>query len=141
MRQAIWCSLLIALTFSACQNMPTTTHGGDIRDVLITDRPASVAFGVNVGDEIRWTNRGMGPVRIVFMDRMSSQVSCRRNFCGYFTGGMEAILAPNESASLCFSDPGDLQYTITMQSLVSHQLVSRPGSIQVGVPRRYLSPP
>ncbi|NGZ02971.1 MAG: hypothetical protein CV090_07975 [Nitrospira sp. WS238] len=140
MRQTGWCVLLSVLTLSACQNMPMTTHSGDIKDILITDRPASAAFEVHVGDEIRWTNTSMGPVRIVFMERMSSQVSCRRNFCGYFTGGLETVLEPNESASLCFGKPGDLQYTITMQSFVSHEPISRPGSIQVGVPRSYSSP-
>ncbi|NGZ94570.1 MAG: hypothetical protein CV089_00295 [Nitrospira sp. WS110] len=129
---------LAVLVIAACQNLPLSTPDGDITNVTINERAITSALAVNMGDEIRWTNRGMGPVRIVFMERMSSQVSCRRNFCGYFTGGLEAVLAPNESASLCFGNPGNLQYTITMQSLVSHEPISRLGSIHIGV--RHESP-
>lgn len=129
---------LAVLVIAACQNLPLSTPDGDITNVTVGERAISSALAVNMGDEIRWTNTGLGPVRIVFMERMSSQVSCRRNFCGYFTGGLEAFLAPNESASLCFGNPGDLQYTITMQSLVSHEPISRLGSIHIGV--RHESP-
>ncbi len=129
---------LAVLGMAACQNLPLSTPDGDITTVTIGERPTSSVLAVNTGDEIRWTNTSMGPVRIVFKERITSRVSCRRNFGGYFTGGLEAILAPNESASLCFGKSGDLHYTITIRSLTSHDPVSQTGSIQVGV--RHESP-
>ena len=132
--QALVSTLSLAVfVMAACQNLPRSTPDGDITTVTIGERSTSSALAVNTGDEIRWTNTSMGPVRIVFKERISSRVSCRRNFGGYFTGGLEAILAPNESASLCFGKSGDLHYTITMRSLTWHDPVSRTGSIHVGV--------
>ncbi|MDR4469771.1 MAG: hypothetical protein MRJ68_15995 [Nitrospira sp.] len=130
---------LAVLMIAACQNLPLSTPDGDITHVTVGERPTSSALAVNMGDEIRWTNTSMGSVRILFREPIASQVSCRRNFCGYFTGGLETVLEPNESASLCFGKPGDLQYTITIQSFVSLELISRPESIHVGAPRGYSS--
>lgn len=105
MRPSISSMSLVVLAISACQNLPLSTQGGDITDVIIGEGLAISTFEVNVGDEIRWTNTGMGQVRIVFTDRISSQVSCRRGFCGYFAGGLEAFLAPEESASHALAIP------------------------------------
>lgn len=132
-RSAIRSLFLLVLTLSACQNLPTATHEGDIQHVIIGKSVASSALDAKVGDEIRWTNTGVGPVRILFMDRIIDLVSCRRNFCGYFTGGLEAILSPQESASLCFGDPGNVRYTITLPSTLSSEPVSRQGLIQIGL--------
>ncbi|GKS62782.1 hypothetical protein YTPLAS72_00860 [Nitrospira sp.] len=131
---------LAVLMIAAYQNLPLSTPDGDITHVAVGERPTSSALAVNMGDEIRWTNTSMGTVRIVFMEPISRQVSCRRHFCGYFTGGLEAILAPNESASLCFGKSGDIHYTITLRSLMSHAPVSRSGSLHVGVRHEAPSP-
>lgn len=131
---------LAVLVIAACQNLPLSTPDGDTTHVTVGERPTSSALAVNMGDEIRWTNTSMGSVRILFMEPISSHVSCRRNFCGYFTGGLEAILAPNESASLCFGKSGDLHYTITLRSLILHAPVSRSGSLHIGVRRESPSP-
>lgn len=137
MRRHIPTAFFVLLAFSACQPLPTSTRNGDVRDVLISDRPGTVVVEVHVGEEIRWTNKQEGPVRIVFMDRISDQISCRRNFCGYFTGGAEAFLKPNQSASLCFRDSGTVRYSVMMQSALSKEHVSRQGLLQIEGPPRY----
>lgn len=103
---------LVLLALSSCQNLPISTRSGDVLDVSISDRLTTSTIEVNVGDEIRWTNSTVEPVHIVFYDRILEHLSCRRNFDGYYTGGAEAILRPNQSASLCFRDPGTIQYAL-----------------------------
>ena len=134
MRRALPTTFLVVLALSACQPMPTSTRNGDVRDVLITERPGTVVVEVNVGEEIRWTNQHAEPVRIVFMERISGQITCRRNFCGYFTGGAEAFLKPNQSASLCFGDSGTIPYTVMIQSASSKEQTSREGLVQIEAP-------
>lgn len=125
---------LALLACSACQQMPASTRNGDIRDILISDKFSTAVVEINVGEEIRWTNNHVGPVRIVFMDTISERISCRRNFCGYFTGGAEAFLKPNQNASLCFRDAGTIRYFVMMQSVSMKEHVSRQGLIQIESP-------
>lgn len=140
-RRDIPTAFLALLALSACQPMPTTTRNGDVRDVLISERPGTVVVEVKVGEEIRWTNVQAEPVRIVFMNRISSQISCRRNFCGYFTGGAEAFLKHNQSASLCFRNSGAVPYTVIVQSALSKERVSRQELVQIDAPSKSLSVP
>jgi hypothetical protein len=42
-----------------------------------------------------------------------------------------ATLDPNESASLCFSKPGPINYTVRMESTQSTGELNVPGSIHV----------
>lgn len=138
-RRDILIAFLVLLALSACHPMPTSTRNGDVRDVLISDGTGTIVVEVNVGEEIRWTNKQAGPVRIIFLDRISSQISCRRNFCGYFTGGAEAFLKSNQSASLCFRDSGTVRYTVLIQSDLSKEHTSRQGLVQIESLPRYPS--
>ncbi len=138
-RRNIPSAFFLLLVLSACHPLPTYTRNGDVRDIVISDNPSTVVVEVRVGEEIRWTNRQAEPVRITVTDRISDQLSCRRNFCGYFTGGAEAFLNPNQSASLCFRDTGTVRYTVVMQSTLPNEHLARQGLIQVESPPRYPS--
>lgn len=130
-RRNIPTAFFLLLAVSACHPLPTYTRSGDVKDIVISDTPTTVVVEVRVGEEIRWTNRQSEPVRIIFTDRISDQLLCRRNFCGYFTGGAEAFLNPDQSASLCFRDSGTVRYTVVIQSPRPGEHLARQGVIQV----------
>jgi hypothetical protein len=124
----------IALVFVlGCQATPAVTRTGDVKDIVIGDDLASGEIAVNPGDEIRWVNKRTAPVRIVFLDPLSEkQVSCKNNIGGVMTPSDTAKLATNESASICFRDPGYYRYTVRMESGLTTGEINVPGVIKVG---------
>ena len=118
------------LTLAACQSLPSFSRSGEVRDIAISNSLSAAAILVNVGDEIRWTNKLMTPVRIIFLDYVLNKLSCRSNFGGHFYSGADAALRPNESASLCFYKPGAIRYVVRTEH--STGVIAESGQIQVG---------
>lgn len=126
--------IMMLLTLSACQSLPSVTRTGEVKDVMIHEGLSSAELQVNAGDEIRWTNKRMAPARIVFLDPVSDKLSCRNNFGGFLSRSSEAVLQPNQSASVCFRDPGTIRYVVRMESALPTGQVSESGRIQIGAP-------
>lgn len=115
---------------AACQSLPGFSRSGEVRDVAISDRLSASAIQVNAGDEIRWTNKMMTPVRITFSDYVLDKLSCRSNFGGHFYSGADTDLQPNESASLCFHKPGTIRYVVRVEHRNGN--IVKSGQVQVG---------
>jgi plastocyanin len=124
----------VALLFVlGCQSTPTVTRTGDVKDIIIGDDLSSREVAVNTGDEVRWINKRTAPVRIVFLDPVSDkQLSCRNNFGGLMTPSDTAKLATNETASVCFRDPGYFRYTVRMESARTTGELNVSGVVKVG---------
>ena len=123
----------LVLFVLGCQATPTVTRSGDVKDIIIGDNLASGEVAVSPGDEVRWVNKRTAPVRIVFLDPVSDkQLSCRNNFGGLMTPNDTAKLATNETASVCFRDPGYFRYTVRMESANMTGERNVPGVIKVG---------
>ncbi|RPH78789.1 MAG: hypothetical protein EHM80_09420 [Nitrospiraceae bacterium] len=125
----------VALVFSVlgCQGIPTVTRSGDVKDIIVGDDLTSGEVAVSPGDEVRWVNKRTAPVRIVFLDPVSDkQLSCKNNFGGMMTPSDTAILDTNESASVCFRDPGYYRYTVRMESARTSGELNVPGVVKVG---------
>ena len=114
------------LMLAGCQtiggeSMPTLTRTGEVKDVIIREgvEPASVM--ANPGDEIRWINKRQGTVRVIFLNPMTENLNCQRNFGGPMGFGTKrneysAKLGSNETASLCFRDPAEVKYVVRADS-------------------------
>lgn len=129
-RGTVFISIVLALV--ACQSLPHFSRSGAVVDIAIRDRLSAATIQVNAGDEIRWTNKLMTPVRITFLDYVPDKLSCRHNFNGHFYSGAEAALPPNESASLCFDKPGTIRYIVRMQSELRNGEITESGQVQIG---------
>ena len=128
-----------ALLIAGCQtiggeSMPTLTRTGEVKDIIIV-APTSVT--ANPGDEIRWINKRQGAVRIIFLNPVTENLTCQRNFGGPMGFGTKrneyaAKLGSNESASVCFRDPGEVKYVVRAASNdpIGEQNIA--GSILVG---------
>jgi plastocyanin len=114
------------LLLAGCQtiggeSMPTLTRTGEVRDVIIREGVEPVSLTVNPGDEIRWINKRQGTVRVVFLNPMTENLTCQRNFGGPMGFGTKrneysAKLSSNETASLCFRDPAEVKYVVRAES-------------------------
>jgi len=124
----------VALLFvMGCQGTPTVTRSGDVKDIIVGDNLTSEEVAVSPGDEVRWVNKRTAPVRIVFLDPVSDkQLSCKNNFGGLMTPSDTAKLATNETASVCFRDPGYYRYTVRMESARTTGELNVPGVVKVG---------
>ena len=124
----------VALLFVlGCQGMPTVTRTGDVKDIIIGDNLTSSETAVNTGDEVRWINKRTQPVRVIFLDAvLDKQLSCKNNVGGWMTSSDTAQLATNESASVCFRDPGYFRYIVRMESAKTTGDINVQGVIKVG---------
>ena len=116
-----------------CQGMPTVTRSGDVKDIIIGDNLTLTETAVNAGDEVRWINKRNAPVRVIFLDAvLDKQLSCKNNVGGWMTPSDTAQLASNQTASVCFRDPGYFRYIIRMESAKTTGDISVQGVIKVG---------
>lgn len=133
-------SVLLILT--GCQHMgmggdgmPTVTRTGMVKDVIIREDVEPTTLTVNPGDEIRWINKRQGSARVVFLDPVTEQLSCQRNFGGLMGANRNqytANLGSNDSASLCFKNPGEVKYVVRADSTLPSGEVNIPGTITIG---------
>ena len=124
----------VALLFVlGCQGTPTVTRTGDVKDIIIGDDLSSSEIAVNTGDEVRWVNKRTQPVRVIFLDAVSDkQLSCKNNVGGWMTPSDTAQLGKNETASVCFRDPGYFRYIVRMESAKTTGDINVQGVIKVG---------
>jgi plastocyanin len=123
-----------------CQSIPSVPPGGEMKQVSVGDNLSPAELSVNTGDEVRWTNKSMVPVRIEFLEPVEAKLSCHNNFGGFFTGRNAVTLGPNESASLCFREPIDSKYVVrpissrysTMGAPMPDKKITIAGTIRVG---------
>ena len=130
------------LMLAGCQTiggegMPTLTRTGEVKDVVIRDVVEPTSVTVNPGDEIRWINKRQGDVRVIFLNPMTENLTCQRNFGGLMGFGTKrneysAKLSPNETASVCFRDSGEVKYVVRAASgdPIGEQNIA--GTIQIG---------
>ncbi|HET9605759.1 MAG TPA: hypothetical protein VFO87_01830 [Nitrospira sp.] len=114
------------LMLAGCQtiggeSMPTLTRTGEVKDVVIRETADPATLTVNPGDEVRWINKRQDNVKVIFLNPMTENLSCQRNFGGLLGFGTKrneysAKLGPNETASVCFRDPGDVKYVVRAKS-------------------------
>jgi plastocyanin len=113
--------------------MPTVTRSGDVKDIIIGDNLTLSETAVNAGDEVRWINKRTAPVRVIFLDAvLDKQLSCKNNVGGWTTPSDTAQLATNQTASVCFRDPGYFRYIVRMESAKTTGDISVQGVIKVG---------
>ena len=101
--------------------MPTLTRTGEVKDVIVRDSVEPASISVNPGDEIRWVNKRQGTVKVIFLNPMTENLNCQRNFGGPMGFGTKrneysAKLKPNETASVCFRDSGEVKYVVRAES-------------------------
>jgi plastocyanin len=124
--------LAVTLLVVACTG-PQMTRTGVVENIRIAEGPEPAELTVNPGDEVRWINMRMYPVRVDLVGVRPDDLSCERGFSNFFGQiGESATIAANETASACFVKAGTVKYNLRMESALpgGKNIVS--GVVQVG---------
>ncbi len=124
--------IVAVLLIISCTSLSDTSRTGNIHYVRIDREVSPAELLVKIGDEIRWVNLRPFPARVVFRDGVAAHVSCRDGFTSWGIMRASATIKPDEYASLCFSEAGVFHYEVRLESSASTDVVTRPGTIQVG---------
>jgi plastocyanin len=121
------------LSIAACAGVSGTSRSGVIHDVRFDEHMAPMHLWVQPGDEVRWVNQRNLPVTVEFLGDALDDVTCQRGFDDRIGRQQEmATIEPNESASLCFGDPGVVTYNARMDSALAGGKTIESGTIRVG---------
>lgn len=117
------------------ESMPSLTRTGAVKDVIIRDAVDPTSVMVNPGDEIRWINKRQGTVRVIFLNPVTENLTCQRNFGGPMGFGTKrneysAKLGSKETASVCFRDSSEVKYVVRAESTDGEH--SMAGTISIG---------
>jgi plastocyanin len=139
MSRARTLTLLASLLAAAgCANVAETTRTGNIHEVTFEERMTPINLRVQPGDEVRWVNQRTSPVTVEFLAGALDAVTCET---GFSTRGLRNLrgklqestsIAPNDSASLCFSNAGTITYNARMESAVAGGQQIESGTVRVG---------
>lgn len=117
---------------TACAG-PATTRTGAVHDIRVAEGPDPADLIVNPGDEVRWVNSRTLPLRVDLVNVKAEDVSCQRGFSNIFGMMQEsATIKPNESASVCFTKPGVVNYNLRMDSALPGGKAIVPGVVRIG---------
>jgi plastocyanin len=119
------------MSIVGCQRLPLISQSGAIKEIFVREDFSPAEVRVNTGDEVRWTNKQLTPISIGFPKSVQITLSCRNNFGGFYNGGIETTLGPNESASLCFRSSVVQYYDVRMHSALPEGQINVAGSIGV----------
>jgi plastocyanin len=134
---------LALLAFSACSTSPTAsktksdmevgTKTGMVKNIVIADSVTPTTLTAHAGDEIRWINQRQESVIVAIEGSLDHRVSCRNGFSKAMGMGMDnsTTLASNETAGLCFTRVGTVNYSVRPSSEDKTSMTRSQGSIMV----------
>src|SRR6185503_7839777 len=100
-------SLVLGLAFftAGCQSVPHSSNTTRIHTVNVGPKIEPLQINAGRGDEVRWVNQRSQPIALIFPKSDDVRISCRSGFEN-MDSVLSAVVAPNASASMCFSDLG-----------------------------------
>lgn len=134
---------LAVLSLAACSNSPTAsktrsemeagTKTGMVKNIVVKDTITPDSLTVRAGDEIRWINQRQESVVITVDGPLEHNVSCRNGFSKALGMGVDnsTTLASNETAGLCFTRVGTVNYSVRPSSEDKGSMAKTQGSITV----------
>lgn len=134
---------LAFLSLAACSSSPTAsktqsdmevgTKTGMVKNIVITDTVTPTALTAHAGDEIRWINQRRDSVIVAIEGPIDHRVSCRNGFSKAMGMGVDnsTTLASNETAGLCFTRLGTVNYSVRPSSEEKSTMTKSQGSITV----------
>ena len=129
-------SLLIPLVgmvlFTAgCTSASYSSKGSRIHTVNVGPKIEPLQINAGRGDEVRWINQRSEPIAVVFPKSDAVSISCRTGFKTVDQTILSAIVAPNASASLCFSELGKYNYQVRLDESIPSAETDRNASVFV----------
>lgn len=90
-----------------------TSKGSTVHMVQVGPKIDPLQINAGPDHEVRWINRRSQPIAVIFPRSDEPRISCRAGFKN-IGGVLSAEIAPNASASMCFSEPGKYDYRVRL---------------------------
>jgi len=127
---------LICLVYiSGCANTSTISPSIRTHFIQIREQVSPQDLYVYVGDEVRWQNLRPDPVKVSLLSHHRLDlVSCEKGFTRLGTMEDTATIPPREYVSLCFSQPGTIQYNVWLNPDNPRGNMTPTARVQVSTP-------
>ena len=103
----------LALFTAGCQSAPYSSKATRIHTVNVGPKIEPLQINAGRGDEVRWINQRSEPIALIFPKSDEVRISCRSGFKN-INSVLSAVVAPNASASMCFSELGKYDYQVRL---------------------------
>jgi plastocyanin len=125
-------SLVLGLSLftAGCQSVPYSSHAARIHTVNVGPKIEPLQINAGRGDEVRWVNQRSQPIALIFPKSDDVRISCREGFKNV-DSVLSAVVAPNASASMCFSELGKYDYQVKLDENLPAAETDRNASVFV----------
>ena len=125
------CVLGTFLLTAGCTTVPYSSNQTKVHTVNIGPKIEPLQMNAGRGDEVRWVNQRSEPIAVVFPKTDAALTSCRTGFKTVDQTVLSAVVAPNASASLCFSELGKYNYQVRLDENLPSAEVDRNASVWI----------
>ena len=119
------------LVTGGCSSASYSSKGTTVHTVNVGPKIEPLQINTGRGDEVRWINKRSEPIAVVFPKTDAVPISCRVGFKTIDQTILSAVVAPNASASLCFSEIGKFDYQIRLDQNIASAEGDRNASVFV----------
>ena len=125
-------SLVLGLSLftAGCQSVPYSSNATRIHTVNVGPKIEPLQINAGRGDEVRWVNERSHPIALIFPKSDDVRTSCRSGFKN-MDSVLSAVIAPNASASMCFSELGKYDYQVRLDENLPGAETDRNASVFV----------
>ena len=122
LRHSLMYSILSALLVTVGCSTPAgsskgMTRGNIVHTVAVGPKIEPLQINAGRGDVVRWVNKRSEPIAVIFPKSDEVRLSCRSGFKN-IDSVLSAVVAPNDSASMCFSELGKYDYRVRLDENV-----------------------
>ena len=125
-------SLVLGLSLftAGCQTAPNSSNATRIHTVNVGPKIEPLQINAGRGDEVRWVNQRSQPIALIFPKSDDVRISCRTGFKNS-DSALSAVVAPNASVSICFSELGKYDYQVKLDENLPAAETDRVASVFV----------
>lgn len=118
LRHSLIYSILGALLVTAGCSTPArssneSTRGNIVHTVAVGPKIEPLQINAGRDDVVRWVNKRSEPIAVIFPRSDEVRLSCRSGFKN-IDSVLSAVVAPNGSAMMCFSELGKYDYRVRL---------------------------
>ena len=119
------------LLTAGCTGVPYSSKETKVHTVKVGPKIEPLQINAGRGDEVRWVNQRSEPIAVVFPKSDGVLTSCRAGFKTVDQTVLSAVVAPNASASLCFSELGKYNYQVRLDENIASAEVDKNASVWI----------
>ena len=120
----------LGLLTAGCQSVPYAANATRVHTVNVGPKIEPLQINTGRGDEVRWVNQRSQPIALIFPKSDDVRISCRSGFKNIDTE-LSAVIPPNASASMCFSELGKYDYQVRLDENLPGAETDRNASVFV----------